>query len=336
MKFVGGGGGGGFPPEPSKQPQVPYEQGRLVGDDGHIVWGEVEKDKESSSSNAGSYCSKQQQHVQTVQHLRSGGALHSDSSVASVDEQDDPKHRLSDHEMPMAHYSADPAYHAWSADQQRGGPDRGPVGHGFPDMRPAGPRSPYPSGELSPVMRHHPVQPGVPMEGEALNLRVEQVLSNVGLWSQGSRAHFHGSCKPCHYIHTSAGCKENLRCPYCHIPHTDARMAKGKLCISKRVHCKMVVSALMDCPGTSLNEVRSLAAVVCNRSAYTQTILEERLRSCGEISDVHGYPPPSVPSAGEHMFAQIAGPGGGQLPAPGGGNFKAQRRRERLKKVESL
>merc|ERR1712137_100099 len=37
--------------------------------------------------------------------------------------------------------------------------------------------------------------------------------------SAGSVAHSVGTCQPCHYVHTKAGCEKGKRCGFCHFKH---------------------------------------------------------------------------------------------------------------------
>jgi len=63
-------------------------------------------------------------------------------------------------------------------------------------------------------------------------------------WSEGSRIHAEGCCKPCHYVHIGEGCVKGASCEFCHLPHL--RKNKARPCKTKRQHCKRFVTALAN------------------------------------------------------------------------------------------
>jgi len=107
---------------------------------------------------------------------------------------------------------------------------------------------------------------------------VHDILEEAGSWSEGSSQHGEGLCRPCHYIHTSAGCSSGLKCTFCHFPHTDSRSVKGKVCMSKRLHCKKVAAAMEAQLGHDLPTFRRATWLVSSRSIFLRCTLEERIR----------------------------------------------------------
>jgi hypothetical protein len=45
--------------------------------------------------------------------------------------------------------------------------------------------------------------------------------------SAGSAAHAVGTCRPCHYVHTKAGCEKGVNCGFCHYKHQKRRRNKA-------------------------------------------------------------------------------------------------------------
>lgn len=67
------------------------------------------------------------------------------------------------------------------------------------------------------------------------NLEAKPEATVNEFWSKGSEAHDEGSCRPCHYVHTSGGCKSGVDCAFCHIPHPK-KGNQSRPCKSKRKH----------------------------------------------------------------------------------------------------
>jgi len=68
-------------------------------------------------------------------------------------------------------------------------------------------------------------------------------------YSKGLALHAGGRCKPCHYIHTPAGCQNGLKCTYCHLPHM---LNNPRPCKTKRQHYRrfqaMLETVMRDTP----------------------------------------------------------------------------------------
>lgn len=109
---------------------------------------------------------------------------------------------------------------------------------------------------------------------------VQELLQNSKFWSLGSAAHSKGRCRPCHYIHTKAGCQNSRECLFCHVPHT--RRGGLKAGKSKRLHCQEFVSSLEELGITSKEQITEAICVASSRSAYLRGILLRRLEHQAE------------------------------------------------------
>jgi len=95
-------------------------------------------------------------------------------------------------------------------------------------------------------------------------------------WSKGSKGHGQGLCRPCHYIHTSSGCKKGGSCKHCHLPHTTRAHRPSQ---TQRQHCKRFVSALSELSMLESEENRDLVQQIVRRSSYTRSLLREHVVS---------------------------------------------------------
>mmetsp|Transcript_14813 Transcript_14813/g.31984 ORF Transcript_14813/g.31984 Transcript_14813/m.31984 type:complete len:288 (-) Transcript_14813:170-1033(-) len=69
-------------------------------------------------------------------------------------------------------------------------------------------------------------------------------------WSKGSADHDKGTCRPCHYVHTLAGCRSGSDCSFCHIPHE--KKGQGvRPCKSKRQHYQRYLALIKASGSTS-------------------------------------------------------------------------------------
>jgi len=108
----------------------------------------------------------------------------------------------------------------------------------------------------------------------ALDELLDEALSG-GLMSKGSAKHKDGKCRPCHYIHTSAGCASGKECRFCHMPHTG--QSKSRLGASKRNMCKQIADAVELKLQGDPEGILHAAALLGSRSHYLRSILEERV-----------------------------------------------------------
>lgn len=122
---------------------------------------------------------------------------------------------------------------------------------------------------------------------------VQAVLQASAFWCAGSALHGKGRCRPCHYIHTKAGCLNGRECLFCHVPHT--RRGGLKAGRSKRMHCHSFVSSLEALGLTSREELMEAMWAASSRSAYLQGILlkrqEEEAGASSSVAASIGGPP---------------------------------------------
>jgi len=75
--------------------------------------------------------------------------------------------------------------------------------------------------------------------------------------SSGERSHAIGTCRPCIYFRTKAGCANGLSCGYCHLPHAVKRRSRPRKAV--RDLCKERLAMLDDERGVDVAAVRGLA-----------------------------------------------------------------------------
>lgn len=134
------------------------------------------------------------------------------------------------------------------------------------------------------------------------------VLARAGLWSDGTARHAEAKCRPCHYIHSKAGCANGRDCPFCHFPHTDKN--RQRLGMAKRMLCKNIVSTLADVCQDDQQHMRRLVKTMSSQSAYLSFIMEERLRS--QLGDAGAASSTTLCVAG---YAQHRGGVSEEMPA---------------------
>jgi len=67
----------------------------------------------------------------------------------------------------------------------------------------------------------------------------------LGEFSIGSQGHQEGTCKPCAFSRSSAGCKFGSACAFCHLP-SHAKAARLRPCKGKRERTKRQMARLED------------------------------------------------------------------------------------------
>lgn len=91
-------------------------------------------------------------------------------------------------------------------------------------------------------------------------------------WSEGSKLHGRGPCRPCHYFHTRSGCKHGPACKFCHIPHT--KKSHPRPSQSQRMLCRRFVAALAQLQQTRPDACETLNSALGSRSSYLQCLLK--------------------------------------------------------------
>ncbi|CAK0826598.1 unnamed protein product [Prorocentrum cordatum] len=69
--------------------------------------------------------------------------------------------------------------------------------------------------------------------------------------------HAAGTCKPCLFLRTEAGCALGRACRFCHLPHAAERRARPST--ARRTPCKQLVASLDTKCGGDADAVRNLA-----------------------------------------------------------------------------
>lgn len=62
--------------------------------------------------------------------------------------------------------------------------------------------------------------------------------------SLGSDGHLTKTCRPCHYIHTKAGCDNGSKCTFCHCKHS--KRSRPRLSRAQRDQCKGLAQHVFD------------------------------------------------------------------------------------------
>jgi len=95
--------------------------------------------------------------------------------------------------------------------------------------------------------------------------------------SKGSAQHLPGSCKPCLYVVTPAGCSLGVNCEFCHEPAC-RRKRRARPSKTTRMQCKQLVARLDDGQGEDASQVARAAQTMAADSAYMRSILAAKGR----------------------------------------------------------
>jgi len=106
-------------------------------------------------------------------------------------------------------------------------------------------------------------------------------------WSKGSRAHGRGSCRPCHYVHTSAGCSKGNDCTFCHIPHT--KKGHPRPSSSQRMYGKRFALKLAGLQQSHPDDFGVLKMQLGSRRGYVQCRLGVETQAGGDTHTVADY-----------------------------------------------
>mmetsp|Transcript_61736 Transcript_61736/g.172432 ORF Transcript_61736/g.172432 Transcript_61736/m.172432 type:complete len:360 (-) Transcript_61736:23-1102(-) len=95
--------------------------------------------------------------------------------------------------------------------------------------------------------------------------------------SKGSAQHLPGSCKPCLYVVTPAGCSLGVNCEFCHEPAC-RRKRRARPSKTTRMQCKQLVAMLDSAYGDDDSQVVQAAETLAADSAYMRSILAAKGR----------------------------------------------------------
>mmetsp|Transcript_29320 Transcript_29320/g.83391 ORF Transcript_29320/g.83391 Transcript_29320/m.83391 type:complete len:219 (-) Transcript_29320:41-697(-) len=124
---------------------------------------------------------------------------------------------------------------------------------------------------------------------------VQALLVEAGLeryWSQGSRTHTLGGCRPCHYWHTASGCRSGADCNFCHLPHARTTDAK-----SKRDASRNLAAEISD------QYVEKSLELLTSRSPVLQAALQQRLMHQPSGESLAPMRPRPVPPKRSHILS---------------------------------
>jgi len=107
------------------------------------------------------------------------------------------------------------------------------------------------------------------------------LMTRDGMWSKGSERHSEGTCKPCHYVHTSRGCNSGQDCTFCHLPHVQTSNKGGnRPCKSKREQCRKILGLIGQIAESGENaQVLQVYENVACQSTYMQGMLQKHWNS---------------------------------------------------------
>jgi len=134
----------------------------------------------------------------------------------------------------------------------------------------------------------------------------QEVLMEHGSWSVGSQVHVEGTCRPCHYVHTSTGCKFGFDCNFCHLPHAHCfNRSRNRPCRKKRDQCKQLLKTIVDSYGDESVQAEVLLKKAASKSAYMQSHIahnhESQAEKGGGASD-HEAPKRCTKAGPSHLF----------------------------------
>lgn len=110
-------------------------------------------------------------------------------------------------------------------------------------------------------------------------------VGTSALASIGSAEHSQGTCKPCRFMHTPAGCKSGELCTFCHLEH-DKLGARPSL--AKRKKYKKIVERLEQISQRNPDRLAMAVHKLPQHNEYLQDLLKKRL---GEMPEATGNAP---------------------------------------------
>jgi len=100
-----------------------------------------------------------------------------------------------------------------------------------------------------------------------------EVLGSAGMWSTGTPCHFHGECKPCHFVHGARGCGLGSECGFCHLPHPTNRKG-SRLSMNTRVYCKLFAEVLSSTYGGRPEDFKCVAMACAKGNQFLLRVME--------------------------------------------------------------
>jgi len=101
---------------------------------------------------------------------------------------------------------------------------------------------------------------------------VQRVLSDAGFWSEGSKNHGRGRCRPCNYFNSREGCKAGEACTFCHLPHTGNSSGHGSISMWRRLTCKKLAALIQSRFAEDPETLRHVSGIVCAKSHYMASL----------------------------------------------------------------
>lgn len=225
-------------------------QGRSEAMQSHVIWGEVERSSESSSSN--NHGSRES----TAEQLRN---LQGPGSRAKAEQLLDRNRASALHGGVLDHVIFKDVSNSHSSDKE------GESTSGDKDDRDEELNSNGKAlGEIKEAETDE--EPGIgsgdPGAPEAV-------------WSIGSEDHATGQCSPCRFAVSGRGCSKGKDCSFCHLSHSKSAFARP--CKSKRIRCKKFVKSLVSLSKTDPERVAQAVGTVTTETPYLQTMIRRRI-----------------------------------------------------------
>jgi len=226
--------------------------------DSHVVWGDVEKVGEDSSSSA------------TCGWAARAGSANGADITFKADKSSSGSFSAADSSQPRRRGTVDRKHDSVaSLISSLGGP--GLEGSVLEDSH------------ESTSSASNCTEQGQQQDTSAAQALVEQALSKHGLWSVGTSMHGVGRCRACVYFHSRNGCKVGAQCVFCHIPHTSK--SSKSLNLWRRVMCKRIGQVLVEELGGDLDAFRSAAELVGAKSSHMRHLLDAHLTTALNLSE---------------------------------------------------
>mmetsp|Transcript_81443 Transcript_81443/g.174378 ORF Transcript_81443/g.174378 Transcript_81443/m.174378 type:complete len:232 (-) Transcript_81443:86-781(-) len=124
-------------------------------------------------------------------------------------------------------------------------------------------------------------------EKTSSHAQTAESLCNARTESLGSQLHESGKCKPCHYMHSQAGCKQGANCGFCHYDHPNVSRA-ARPCKSKRSKVKRFAGMLETVFTDNLDELTEVVDLISGSGAqgsYLRNVVTSKVRDLRNSGD---------------------------------------------------